>query len=282
MKKRIILITLAVIAAALILWTVWGNLTVGVTHFTVTSDRLPADFDRCRIAVVSDLHNAEFGENNRDLIGLIETAKPAIIAITGDLVDARHTRIEVARRLVQELVKIAPCYYVTGNHEAALEEQYAELEQTLQDAGVTILHNRAVPITRNGETIQLVGLDDPYYMDRMEKTPTDELLKAGLEEAELTADYCILLSHRPEAFGTYVATGVDLALCGHAHGGQFRLPFVGGLFAPGQGWFPRYDAGEYVQEHTHMIVSRGIGNSGLPIRFNNRPEIVVIALRCAG
>ena len=93
--------------------------------------------------------------------------------------------------------------------------------------------------------------------------------------------YAILLSHRPELFETYAACGVDLVLSGHAHGGQFRLPFIGGLIAPNQGLFPKYDAGLFTDGNTNMIVSRGIGNSIIPIRFNNRPEIVLLELRAA-
>lgn len=90
--------------------------------------------------------------------------------------------------------------------------------------------------------------------------------------------YTILLSHRPELFTTYTASGVDLVFTGHAHGGQFRIPFVGGLVAPNQGFFPEYDAGLYTAETTNMVVSRGVGNSIIPLRINNRPELIVVTL----
>lgn len=276
-KRRKSILTAASIAAVLAAWTVWGNVTVGVTRYTVTSSRLPASFDRYRIVVVSDLHNAEFGEKNSRLIRLIEEEHPDMIAITGDLVDSKRTDLETAGNLVRRLADIAPCCFVTGNHEAWIGERYQELERMLLDAGAVVLHDRAVPLTRNGETMQLVGLDDPDCTDR-DPGIQESMLETRLSSMHLTDEYCVLLSHRPEAFGAYVAAHVDLVLSGHAHGGQFRLPLIGGIVAPNQGLFPKYDAGLYAANRTIMIVSRGLGNSVIPIRLNNRPEIVSVEL----
>ncbi len=121
-KSALLLISIAVVIFAV--WTGWENVTVGVTHYTVASDRLPQAFNHFKIVVVSDFHNAEFGKENDTLIKLIEKEKPDIIAFTGDLVDSRRTDIETAADLVRNLAEIAPCYYVTGNHEARLGEQY--------------------------------------------------------------------------------------------------------------------------------------------------------------
>lgn len=278
-KKKLIRITISVIAIMLIIWTVWGNVTVGATHYTVASSRLPASFDHYKIAVVSDLHNAEFGENNSRLVELIKKEKPDIIAITGDLVDSGKTDIEIAGKLVEKLATIAPCYYVTGNHEVWIGKQYQELEKILLDEAVVILHDRTVQLTKNHETIQLVGLDDQGFTDR-DSDARGSILETKLGNMNLNDSYCVLLSHRPETFETYVSEDIDLILSGHAHGGQFRLPFIGGVVAPDQGLFPKYDAGMYCENHTTMIVSRGIGNSIIPIRFNNRPEIVIVELLC--
>lgn len=281
MRKKRVLIILSAAAILLAVWTVWGNATLGVTRYTAASDRLPASFDHCKIAVVSDLHNAEFGKNNRRLTERIEKESPDLIAITGDLVDANRTDIETAATLVRKLSEIAPCYYVTGNHEAWIGEQYRELEKILLDASVVVLHDEAVLWTKANETVLLVGLDDPDFTDR-NSSIQESILKTKLNNMDLTDSYRILLSHRPETFGAYVANDMDLVLSGHAHGGQFRLPFIGGLIAPNQGFFPRYDAGAYSEKNTTMIVSRGIGNSFIPIRFNNRPEIVIVELICGG
>lgn len=279
MKKKLITIIIAAILIILAVWTVWGNVTVGVTHYTVAGDRLPAAFEHYKIAVISDLHNAEFGENNSSLISLIKNEKPDMIAITGDLIDSGKTDIEIAENLVKKLIEIAPCYYVTGNHEAWIGGRYQELEEKLLDIGVVILNDRAEQLAKNNEIIQIAGLDDPDFTDR-NSSIQESMLNDKLGNMNLTEDYCVLLAHRPETFNAYSSENIDLVLSGHAHGGQFRLPFIGGLIAPNQGFFPKYDAGKYFENNTTMVVSRGIGNSIIPVRFNNRPEIVIVELIC--
>lgn len=279
MKKKLRWMIVLIIVIAILVWMIWGNITVGVTRYSVENERLPAVFDHYKIAVVSDLHNAELGEDNKRLVSAIEKEKPDMIAITGDLVDSGRTDIGVAENLIRQLAMTAPCYYVTGNHEAWIGEQYQKLEKILLNEGVVILHDQSVSMTKNDETIQIVGLDDPDFTDR-DSSIQESMLERKLEEMELTGGFCILLSHRPEVFNAYVAENIDLVLCGHAHGGQFRIPGVGGLVAPNQGLLPKYDAGEYSENNTTMIVSRGIGNSVIPVRINNRQEIVVVELRC--
>lgn len=276
-KKLQIFIVLA--AVLLVMGLILENITVGVTHCTLASNRLPSAFNHYKIVVVSDLHNAEFGKNNDVLIDLIEKEKPDMIALTGDLVDSQKTNMKIAQTLVQRLVKIAPCYYVTGNHEAWLGTSYQTLEKILQEESVIVLHDEAVQLTKDGQTIQIAGLDDPDFTDR-DSSIQQSMLETKLSRMNLNSAYCVLLSHRPEAFEAYVNQQIDLVLSGHAHGGQFRIPFLGGIIAPNQGLFPKYDAGMYTQNDTTMIVSRGIGNSIIPVRVNNQPEIVSIELRC--
>ena len=278
-KKKTVLIILAATALLLAAWTVWGNLTVGVTRYKITSERLPESFNHYKIAVVSDLHNAEFGKNNSTLVNKITKEHPDMIAITGDIVDYNRTDIETAKTLVRQLAEIAPCYYVTGNNEAALGERYAKLKRVLLQEGVIILHDEYVRLTKNNEFIILAGLDDPDFRET-DASVQQSMLKSTLRDMKLPDGYRVLLSHRPEAFDAYVSENVDLVLSGHAHGGQFRLPFIGGVIAPDQGLFPKYDAGNYCEGQTVMIVSRGIGNSIIPIRINNRPEIVCVELVC--
>ena len=290
MKKSYRRAIKVIISALLLIWIIRGNSTIGVTHYTVVNDRIPAAFTGYKIAVISDLHNACFGKENRRLIATIEEEDPDLIAITGDLIDSGKPKVEVAESLVRQLAGTAPIYFVTGNHESWVPETYQELEAKLKDAGVTILHNSVVEIEKNGETIQIAGLDDSDYIGRasISKESADTSGKsyipgnkpqAKLKEMNLSEDFCILLAHRPEDFGAYASENVDLVLSGHAHGGQVRLPFVGGVVAPGQGFFPKYDAGEYTENNTTMIVSRGIGNSVIPVRINNRPEVVMIHLK---
>jgi predicted MPP superfamily phosphohydrolase len=231
-KKKFLIMILSVVFA---IWLFWGNVTVGVTRYTVASPNLPSAFEHYKIAVVSDLHNAEFGKRNSWLISLVEQEKPDMIAITGDMVDSSKPDMEVAERLAQKLIGIAPCYYVTGNHEAWIGEQYRELEKKLLDAGVAVLRDRSVMLTKNNESIELAGLDDPDFTD-IDSSGQESRLKTRLRDMRLSGGYRILLSHRPEDFSVYVSENVDLVLSGHTHGGQIRLPFVGGLIAPNQGF----------------------------------------------
>ncbi len=279
--KHIVLLCAILIGSALVVWTIWGNKALIVSEISISADRLPDSFSGFRIAQVSDLHNTEFGENNVTLLQMLSESQPDIIVITGDLIDAQHTDIGIAISFTQEAVKIAPTYYVTGNHEAS-SSQYDTLEAGIESAGVTVLEDEITYLEREGKTIALLGLSDPDFTikgDWFGEVPAmvSTKLKNMLEQDNV---YSVLLSHRPELFDTYAACGVDLILSGHAHGGQFRLPFIGGLIAPEQGLFPKYDAGLYTDGNTNMVVSRGLGNSIIPIRFNNRPEIVLIEL-CA-
>ena len=277
MKKKHIFVIKLMLLFILVVWTIWGNITVGITRYTVTSNRLPHSFDGYKIAVVSDLHNAQFGNNNSQLVEKIKKEHPDIIAITGDLVDSNRTDIEIAIQLVSRLTEIAPCYYVTGNHEAWINEQYKELEKGLIAENVVILHDNVIQLTKGSETIQIAGQDDPYFTNT-DTYIQESMLQTRINNMSLSNEYCILLSHRPEMFEAYVSEEFDLVLSGHAHGGQFRVPFIGGIIAPDQGLFPEFDAGKYSKNNTIMIVSRGIGNSIIPVRFNNRPEIVIVEL----
>lgn len=282
-KKKKLMIVLAVAAAllfALTAWIAWGNTALELNAYTITSERLPDAFNGYRIAHVSDLHNAEMGDGNEKLLAMLREAEPDIIAITGDLIDSRNTDVAVALAFAEEAVQIASCYYVTGNHEARVSE-YGELKAGLEAAGVVVLENERAEIELSGETITLLGVDDPSfntdYLFGDDATVISTQLAGITKEDEFT----VLLSHRPELFDTYVDCGMDLVLSGHAHGGQFRLPFVGGLVAPNQGFFPEYDSGLYTEDGTNMIVSRGIGNSIVPFRFNNRPEVILVELESA-
>ena len=277
-KKIIVLAVVAVIFLSLIIWTAWGNTALELNTYTVSSNRLPEAFDGYRIAHVSDLHNAEMGKDNEKLLDMLREAKPDIIAITGDLIDSRNTDIDIALQFTKAAMEIAPCYYVTGNHEARLSE-FDKLKEGMIELGVAVLEDGRINLEQSGETISLLGVNDPSFQTDYLIGDSETVMQSKLHEITNEKDtYTILLSHRPELFEVYKESKVDLVLSGHAHGGQFRLPFVGGLVAPNQGLFPKYDAGLYTEENTNMNVSRGIGNSILPFRFNNRPEVILIDL----
>lgn len=278
-KKFIFLAVVAIGLVALVIWIAWGNTALELNTFSISSSKLPESFHGYRIAHVSDLHNAEIGKDNEKLLAMLRDADPDMIAITGDIIDSRNTNIEIALQFVQEAVKIAPCYYVTGNHESRVNE-YGELKAGMEAAGVTVLEGERTEIGMEGETITLIGVNDPSFQTNYLFGDSEMVMSSKLTELHTDGDgFTILLSHRPELFETYADHDIDLVLSGHAHGGQFRLPFVGGLVAPNQGLFPQYDAGIYTEDNTNMLVSRGIGNSILPFRINNRPEVILIELQ---
>ena len=279
LNKKMVLIVSVLVILCLGIWTLWGNSALEVNEYEIVSDRIPEAFSGFRIAQVSDLHNKDFGEGYGQLLTLLSQINPDIIVVTGDLVDSRQTDIEIALDFAGKAVQIAPVYYVTGNHEARIPE-YAELKMGLTEAGVTVLENQKVQITKDGESITLLGIQDPSFRTDYLFGDAESVSRQAITSLQNEYDgYTVLLSHRPELFELYVDTGVDLVFSGHAHGGQFRLPFVGGLVAPNQGFFPRYDAGQFIEENTTMIVSRGVGNSIIPFRINNPPEIVVVKLK---
>ena len=155
----------------------------------------------------------------------------------------------------------------------------SQLLDGLVSAGVTVLRNETAALERNGDKLTLLGLDDPAFRSDYMVGDSGPVLTAALEKlAAGDMEYTIALSHRPEWFSLYRDFGLDLVFCGHAHGGQFRLPFVGGIVAPNQGFFPRYDAGVFTEKDCSMVVSRGLGPSIIPLRIGNRPELVVVTL----
>ena len=278
-KNAIILVAVSIAFVAIVIWIAWGNSALMVNEIKITNDKIPQSFEGFRIAQVSDLHNAELGKDNNKLIEKLNECEPDIIVLTGDLIDSNHTNLEVALSFAQQAVKIAPCYFVTGNHEAWVGSQYEELKTSLENAGVTVLQDEAIELNYGDECIQLIGLNDPDFSER-DSFLSESILETKLSQVNISNGFTILLSHRPEYFNVYQNKNIDLVLSGHAHGGQFRLPFLGGVIAPNQGFFPKYDAGIYTENGTTMIVSRGIGNSIIPVRINNRPEIVIIELNC--
>lgn len=267
-KKYIKSALVLLIVIALLLFCSYQNRHLETTYYTYKAEQLGADLEGYRIVQISDLHNVKFGKNNQKLVDRIRECEPDMIVLTGDLVDSNHTNVDRAVQFVDEIVKICPVYYVTGNHEYWLDtSEYENLMDGVASAGVIILDDQVVEISRGDAKFRLVGLDD--------KSLADGTLEALLsDEKELT----VVLAHEPQYFARYAGTGVDLVLSGHAHGGQFRLPFVGGIVVPDQGFLPEYTAGEYYMNGTEMIVSRGLGNSVIPVRLFNYPEIVCVEL----
>lgn len=271
LRKRVkkTLIALAIIAL-LALFCHWQNNGLVVTEVEVLLPQNMAALDGCTIVHLSDLHNHSFGHRQERLLDLVGRQSPDFIVITGDIVDSRRTDFDPALDLVRGAVELAPTFYVTGNHEERLSKPlYQELIHALSNTDLVVLQDRAVQVPYGDASLWLLGVDDT-------KAPPRALTQ--LKQAVSADAYQILLAHRPNHFAFYANSGVDLVFSGHAHGGQIRLPFVGGLVAPDQGLFPTYDAGSFQQGKTTMVVSRGLGNSVFPLRLFNRPEVVVVHL----
>lgn len=276
MKRWIWALILSVVLALGIWWVIWANTALEVTEYTITDPEIPADFDGFRIAQISDLHNASFGEKNEELLRMLRQTEADIIVITGDLVDSRKTDAEVAIDFLREAVTIAPCYYVTGNHESRIA-LFTNIEAQMIELGVRVLRNESCFLEQGEGRIQLMGVDDCTFFPGSDGNAQVRAMEVEIYRME-SDTYTILLAHRPELAVVYDRYNVELVFSGHAHGGQFRLPLIGGLYAPDQGFFPKFTAGIYETDDLTMVISRGLGNSAFPLRFNNRPEIVVTIL----
>ena len=255
------------------------NNFITITKITVKSPKLPDAFDGCKIVHLSDLHSKEFGKGQKNLVKKIEDAQPDLIVFTGDLIDSRHFDAEVSLELIRQIVKIAPTYFVTGNHER-WSGNFDALEKVLKENGIHVLRNTCDRIGKDKDGIYITGIDDPVSTQAIyeETKVVENEIKQALKEIKENDVFKILLAHRPEMLPLYSEYGFDLVLSGHAHGGQVRLPFIGGLIAPNQGFFPEYTLGEYKRGNCTMIVSRGLGNSIIFQRLFNHPEIVVLTL----
>lgn len=277
-KRWIVLAALCALLACLIPYLLWANAALTVSH--VELDLLPGE-GSFTIAQVSDLHNAEFGGGNRELLAILEEAEPDLIAITGDLIDSRRTDPAPALAFLEGAVELAPVCYVTGNHEFRAYDAYQDLKSQMEELGVIVLENESMVLEE--VPLRVIGLDDPSFGVRSDPSATPEQILQGAltalapqaGEEDLRT---VLLAHRPEYVELYAQHGADLVLSGHAHGGQVRLPGVGGLYAPGQGFLPAYTSGLYQIGETSLVVSRGLGNSLFPLRVNNRPEVVLVEL----
>lgn len=267
-----------VIIALLCLNTYWGNTTVGVTQYNIDSDKIPTEFNQFKIVQLSDLHDAKFGDDHVELVNKVKMIAPDIIFITGDFIDSNRYNLEQSLLLIEKLQGVVPMYYVTGNHEIATNDT-ERIKNALENLGVRVLSDEAEIVTLDEDSaIVIGGIEDPLssYLD------DDEAVAASMNQAfkHIPNDmFTLLLSHRPEQFEVYAERGIDVVFSGHAHGGQFRIPGLGGLVAPGQGFFPTYTSGVYHKDDSRMVVSRGLGNSIIPIRIFNRPEIVVVTLK---
>lgn len=241
--------------------------------YTVASPKLTAEV---RLAVVTDFHSSD---NADDVVAMVASCAPDAVLLVGDLFDddTQNRPTERTLSLMRQLSAQYPCYYVSGNHEAWTGEMDALYQQT-EEAGVTVLRMSSGVLTVRGQRIALCGVPDPYEMVFSGAPDTEEQIRQAMEDVD-SADFTVLLAHRPELLAKYAQFPFDLVVSGHAHGGQVRIPGVlNGLYAPNQGWFPKLAGGAYTQDGTTLIVSRGLAvRTRLP-RIFNRPEVVLV--RC--
>lgn len=262
-----------IVVIALLIFLYYENNAIVVTHYDIKSKKLPTS-NGYKILHLSDLHNKSFGKNQEKLVKIVENIKPNIIVITGDIIDSRKYNEIPSLKLVKQLTQISPVYYVTGNHEARTDRFYS-LEKKLSKYNVNVLRNKRIEVKQKNYKINILGIDDYAFFNGVnEYKNVLEKLTNGLDRTNFT----LLLSHRPEKVKYYIDYPIDLVLAGHSHGGQIRLPFIGGLVAPAQGILPKYTFGLYEEGNLKMIVNRGLGNSLFPQRLFNRPEVVVITL----
>ena len=271
-RKRILLVVCIVLAvmllmyaAVLAVYSAEQNKTVIISEYTVEHDDIPVAFDGKRIVHLTDLHNKDFGG---ELETLVAAQHPDIIVITGDWIGFTDDDITPAKEQVAALTAIAPVYFTAGNHEKE-SLLWPDLEAHLLSCGVTVLDNKAVDWTIGDEMVQLIGVFDPEFSTHLWR----EFAPLVQEE-----QYTVLLYHRPEYMEKAAEYHADLILSGHTHGGQIRLPLIGAVFAPNQGWFPKYDVGRFDVDSTTMIVGQGLGES-VYFRILTPPEIVTVTLK---
>ena len=280
-KKKKILIG-AVLSVFLILFSVYcvyQNNMLTVTEYEITDKRLPEGFDGFKVVQISDFHNPKGDFLKESVLSETKALEPDIIVLTGDFIDSRRPKPEISLAFAKELVKIAPVYFAPGNHEARIPEIYEPFERELRNIGVRVLRNSCQKISIRGEEINIIGVDDATFYGTEDKYISTA---RAIDEISYNKNlFTITLSHRPELFSVYTKKEQDLVFSGHLHGGQFVIPFLGGLYMPTEGFFPEYWQGVHTEDDTTMVVSRGIGNSAFPIRINNRPELISVTLRTA-
>ncbi len=268
--KLLLLILIAVLLFAIVMFL--GNRLI-VRKYSVDSENISSNV---RIALITDLHSSRYGKNQSELLSEIELQAPDLVFIVGDLFD-HEVSDKNAIEFLNGISGKYPCYYVTGNHEYYSDAEYfREKISILESCGVKILSGEYETVSVNGEFINVCGVDDPLANVDVKKSFSEQL--ETVNEASQNGFYTVLLSHRPEYFEKYATYDFDLVLSGHAHGGQWRIPFVlNGVLAPNQGLFPKYAGGRYDRESLTMIVSRGLSRKYLLVpRIFNRPELVII------
>lgn len=252
------------------------------TYFTIKSENLPENFDGVQFVLLSDLHNKSFGEQNVRLLLAIEKIHPEFIVIAGDMITFQGEKDnQTAKNLVRELGKKYDVFYGPGNHETKLSEiDQGKYKQEIENTKVHYLDNQSVLLRRGKQEIRITGLNLPLnYFKKFRQTLLDKMVVEELLGKKKDQKFTLLIAHKPAHFKQYIDWGADLVVSGHVHGGIIQVPFLGGVISPQLEIFPKYDAGKFILGKSTMIISKGLGSHSIPIRINNRPEIVVITMK---
>lgn len=271
-KGKVILFLVLAAAVLLLFWALDARLLV--QRYILETDKLDTPV---RLVLITDLHSCRYGENMQELIDAVKEQRPDVLLLGGDIFDDQGDNANT-RQFLRSIAGKYPCYYVAGNHEYwAGRDAFADMAAFLESCDIQVLRGDTQAMEIRGQNMYICGADDPEAFDFSTMEHQLEAMKAQTE----TDVFTLLLSHRPEYFETYARYGFDLALCGHAHGGQWRIPLlVNGVYAPNQGMWPDYAGGLYEEEGTAMIVSRGLARETTQVpRIFNRPELVVIDLK---
>ena len=235
-----------------------------------------------RLAVITDLHAGIYGEAQQNLLRAVRRQEPDAVLLVGDIADD-EVPDDGVWMMLSELAGDYPCFYVSGNHEF-WSGRAGEIKEGIEAYGVEVLEGEGCMLEVRGQKLQIFGVDDPDCFGGGARLTdgSSEAWQAQLAACESQREegvYSVLMSHRPELVQDYEDSGFDLAVSGHAHGGQIRIPLIlNGLYAPNQGWFPAYAGGRYrLNESTVLIVSRGLCRNELP-RVFNRPELVMVEI----
>ena len=283
-KKRVRVFPVILLFFALIITLLFidSNFRIVSTEYELYYSNLPEPFDGFRIVLLADIHDTEFGKDNKRLISSVNDANPDIIVIAGDLLNAYFTRrpveeqLERVEPLINGLTAIAPVYFVTGNHEnSEVIGSPDALLTMLEESGINVMRNEYMKLTSDDKTIILVGIDANRGAEgfRWPGTLVKEIYSADSDA------FIIILEHRNNFLQFYSDLGVDLLLSGHAHGGLIRLPFTDGIIGPNRDFMPTYTSGVYTMGDTKLLVTRGLGTTAIWPRFLNNPHIAVAVLR---
>ena len=280
--KHCVYVTIILLSLSALLCILLSNTHIRVVSYSISLENITFPV---RVVLLSDLHDKSFGRENSRLIAKVQEQSPDAIFLDGDMIDRSADSADVQNllRLIERLCEIAPVYFAPGNHELEYMQTDPTLLTQAAKAGAAVVNDSYVDVTIADQPLRIGGtMGHAFYFGRSEEefsaSPEYQFLKS-FEETDVPK---ICLAHMPDTFifnGAYDLWDVDLVLSGHTHGGLIRLPFIGGLYAPMQGWFPEYDRGHYrLGEHMQMVVTSGLAGHGMIPRIHNPPEIVVIDL----